>query len=94
MANPTMGWLVLRRAPGKRPLQQSDRRKWVRFGVHRQAFSSESQFGFEISQRVSTMAASEAANGKFRSIAIELGPSCRQDAIAPTPRDGMRDGLG
>ena len=57
---------MLRRAVGKRPLQHSDRRKWVKFGVHRQAFSSESQVGFEISQRVAEMAASGAANGKSR----------------------------
>ena len=46
--------------------QQSDERKWVKFGVHRQVFSSESQFGFEIRQGFAKIAASEAANGKSR----------------------------
>ena len=66
MTDPARGRLVLRRVVGKRPLQHSDQRKWVKFGVHRQAFSSEPQVGLEISQRVAKMAASEAANGKSR----------------------------
>ena len=58
---------MLRRVVGKRPLQHSDQRKWVKFGVHRQAFSSESQFGLEFRQRFAKMAASEAANWESRS---------------------------
>jgi len=64
MTNPARAQWMLRRAVGKRPLQHSDQRKWVKFGVHRQAFSSEPQVGIEISQRVAKVAASEAANGK------------------------------
>jgi len=61
-----MGWLVLRRAAEKRPPLHPDQRKWVKFGVHRQAFSSESQVGFGIRQRFAKMAASVAVNGKSR----------------------------
>jgi len=70
MTNPAMGWLVLRRAAEKRPPLYPDQRKWVIFGLHRQAFPSESQVGFEISQRVTTMAESEAANGKCRLMSL------------------------
>ena len=66
MTNPARARWGLRRAPKERPPQQSDERKWVKFGVHRRAFSSESKFGFEIRQRFAKMAASEAANGKSR----------------------------
>ena len=41
MTIPAKGWLVLRRAAGKRLPQNSVERKWVRFGVQRQEFSSE-----------------------------------------------------
>ncbi len=64
MTNPAMGWLVLRRAVEKRPPLHPDQRKWGKFSVHKQPFSSESQFGFEIRQGFGKMAASEAANGK------------------------------
>ena len=66
MTIPVRGWLVLRCVPSKRLPQHSDQRKWVSFGVERRAFSSESHFDFEISQRFAKMAASEAANGKSR----------------------------
>ena len=46
--------------------QHSGQRKWVKFGVHRQAFASESQFGFEIRQGLGKMTASEEATGKCR----------------------------
>ena len=42
----------------------------VTIGVQRRTCSSESQFGFEISQRVAKMAASVAANGKSRPNAL------------------------
>ena len=66
MTNPARARWVLRRAAKERPPQQSDERKWVKFGVHRQAFSSESQFDFEVNQRFAKMAASEAANGNWQ----------------------------
>ena len=66
MTNPGMGWLVLRSAAEKRSPQHPDQRTWVKSGVQRRTFSSESQFGLEISQRFGKMAASEAANGKSR----------------------------
>ncbi len=66
MTNPSTGWLVLRRAAEERPPQHSDQRKWVKLGVHRQAFSSESHFDFDVNQRFAKMAASVAANGKSR----------------------------
>jgi len=65
-----MGLLLLRRAAEKRPPQHSDERKWVKLSVHRQAFSAESHFGFEIRQRFAKMAASVAANGKSRTNAL------------------------
>ena len=66
MTNPSTGWLVLRRAAEERPPQHSDQRKWVKLGVQRQAFSSKSQFGFEIRRGFGKMVASEEANGKSR----------------------------
>ena len=68
MTNPGMGWLVLRRVVEKRPPQHPDQRTWVKSGVQRRTFSSESQFGLENRQGFGKMAASEAANGKSRFI--------------------------
>jgi len=59
MTIPAWGRLVLRRASGKRPPQHSKQRKSVKFGVHRQAFSSESQFGFEMRQEFDMMSGVE-----------------------------------
>jgi len=72
MTTPARARWVLRRAPGKRPPRHSDQREWVKFGVHRQAFSSQPQFGFETKQRFAKMAASEAANGKSRNLSLVL----------------------
>jgi len=73
-----MGWLVLRSAAEKRPPQHPDQRTWVKSGVQRRTFSSESQFGLEIRQGFGKMAASEAANGKSRlestSDRCQIGP--------------------
>ena len=66
MTIPAKGWLVLRRAAGKRLPQNSVERKWVRFGVQRQAFSSDKPLGLEIGQGLGKMAVPEAANGKSR----------------------------
>jgi len=63
MTIPVKGWWVLRRAPGKRQPPHFDQPIRVEYGVHRQAFSSEPQFGFEMRQRFAKMAASEVQMG-------------------------------
>ena len=66
MTIPAKGLLVLRGVPGKCLPQDSDQRKWIKFGDQRQAFSSESHFGFKIRRGFGKMPASDAANGKSR----------------------------
>ncbi len=66
MTIPANGWLVLRRATGKRPTQPSDKRIWCGFGVQTQAFSLDSPLGLEIRKSFGKMVASEAANGQCR----------------------------
>ncbi len=84
MTNPAMGWLVLRRAAEKRPPLHPDQRKWGKFFVRKQPFSSESQFGLEIRQGFGKLAASEAANGKSRlRRASDLGPATRERVALP-----------